>query len=345
MSDVLYTFFQMILFWGVFIISFRIDRSRYRNCYFLFFALFFSIPFIVTISSGYSHLVISIILITFLIGVMLLPYYLIHNGFVMMRKEGKQLSHLLSLALGVLIFLGEVALIVNVLTVMTTYNFEQVIALKKSGSYIFNMLFGLSIVYVSASVMIFTIYIVLLQIIPWGKNYEYVIILGSGLIGGDRVPKLLGNRIDKAIEVYRKSKNRPKLIPSGGQGSDETISEAEAMKRYLIDKGIPEEDIILEDKSTSTYENLTNSKKIIDGLGGSRKVAIVSSNYHVYRALRYCRKTKFKCSGIGGRTALYYWPSALLREYIAVHAEKKHAVIFVIGWFALMIVSCFFLLY
>ena len=104
------------------------------------------------------------------------------------------------------------------------------------------------------------------------------------------------------------------------------------MRRYLISKGIPESDIILEDRSATTFENLKNSKDIIDSTEGRKYTALVTSNYHVYRALRYCKAIGLKCTGIGSRVAFYYWPSALIREYIAIHAEKKHAVIFVIGW-------------
>ena len=52
----------------------------------------------------------------------------------------------------------------------------------------------------------------------------------------------------------------------------------------------------------------------------------------MYRALRYCRKIGLKCTGIGSHVAFYYWPSALIREYIAIHCEPKHAVIFAAGW-------------
>ena len=94
---------------------------------------------------------------------------------------------------------------------------------------------------------------------------------------------------------------------------------------------------------TINYENSnkekTNdiSKKIIESREGRKYTALVTSNYHVYRALRYCRKTGLQCTGIGSRVAFYYWPSALIREYIAVHVEKKHAVIMAAGWVATMV--------
>ena len=144
--------------------------------------------------------------------------------------------------------------------------------------------------------------------------------------------KLLRDRLDKAVEVYRSDPSPTVLIPSGGQGPDETISEAEAMERYLLSKGIPEKDIIREDRSTSTMENLRFSKEIIDSREGRKYTALVTSNYHVYRALRYCRKIGLKCTGIGSHVAFYYWPSALIREYIAIHTEPKHAVLLILGW-------------
>ena len=96
--------------------------------------------------------------------------------------------------------------------------------------------------------------------------------------------------------------------------------------------GIPEEKILLEDKSATTRENILNSKALIDRRDGRKKTALVSSNYHVYRALRYCRKIGLKCTGIGSHVAFYYWPSALIREFIAVHREKKHLITLILGW-------------
>ena len=187
------------------------------------------------------------------------------------------------------------------------------------------------------SFLLFMIYVIFLQIVPKKNDFDYIIIHGAGLLEGDRISRLLSDRIDKAIDIYKKAPNPPKIIPSGGKGDDETISEAEAMEKYLIEKGIPREDIIIENESKTTYENIYNSKKIIESREGRKYTALVTSNYHVYRALRYCRKTGLQCTGIGSRVAFYYWPSALIREYIAVHAEKKHAVIMAAGWVATMV--------
>jgi uncharacterized SAM-binding protein YcdF (DUF218 family) len=180
------------------------------------------------------------------------------------------------------------------------------------------------------------IYSLFLMIIPRRTDFDYLIIHGAGLIDGNRVSKLLAERLDKAIDVYSKDPTPTIMIPSGGKGGNETVSEARAMADYLIEKGIPEDRIVLEDRSTTTLENIEFSKDIMDRRGGGRYIALVTSNYHVYRALRYSRRLGMKCTGIGSHVAFYYWPSALIREYIAIHTEPKHLVSFVLGWAILM---------
>lgn len=323
--------------WAVFLFSFMKDRSRYRNCLLLFFALCSVVPFILSVAGDHAWSVFLVLVEFVLISLLVTPFCLIINGIFMIKREGRQIPHLLSLALGLVILVGEVATIVNIGRTEFVYDPAEYRAMIHSLPFILITLFSASIIYISMSVLIFTLYIELMQKIPWRRRFDYIIILGAGLIDGDKVSGLLRDRIDKAIEVYNKHDSLPKLIPSGGQGDDETISEAEAMRRYLADKGIPEEDIIKEDKSTTTYENLTNSKAIIDAREGDKRIALVSSNYHVYRALRICRRLGIKCTGIGGHTAFYYWPSALIREYIAVHSEKKHAFLLALGWVAAML--------
>lgn len=175
-------------------------------------------------------------------------------------------------------------------------------------------------------------YCLFLQIIPHKRDFDYVIIHGSGLHKDGTVTQLLKDRCDKAIEVYRKDPSPPILVPSGGQGADEVCSEAMAMKNYLLSQGIPENRIEMEDQSTTTWENLKFSKTLIESFPGRHYVALVTSNYHVYRALRYCSKLNFSCTGIGARVASYYRPSALIREFVAVHREPKHLILFLIGY-------------
>ena len=320
-----------LLSWGVFGYSFMKDRSRYRNCYLLFFALVVTV-FSATFFAGDRQVEALVVVCYFImIAVLAVPIVLICNGVVMLKKEGRSLANVLSLVLGIVIGAGQIATFALVLLPLFftgSYTEDMVLSRVTFAS----MLVSISVMYFSLIFLAFMFYTLFLQIIPRKRDFDYVIIHGAGLIGGSRVSKLLADRLDKAVDVYNKDPTPPILIPSGGKGSDEQLSEAEAMANYLIEKGIPGDMIIKEDKSRTTLENLRNSKAIIDSRPGPKYTALVTSNYHVYRALRYCRKIGLKCTGIGSRVALYYWPSALIREFIAIHAEKKHLFFLLLGW-------------
>lgn len=161
------------------------------------------------------------------------------------------------------------------------------------------------------------------------KNPDYILILGSGLIG-DCVPPLLKSRLDKGIELKNKFPNA-KMIVSGGQGPDELVSESEAMGKYLIEQGIKESDIIFETESTTTYENLVfSNQKVKDMQTKSPFFTIVSNNFHVLRAAFLSRKVKLKATVAGSYTASYFYPNAFIREYIACLVMYKKSHIFIL---------------
>lgn len=101
-------------------------------------------------------------------------------------------------------------------------------------------------------------------------------------------------------------------------GPGETISEAQAMHDYLLTKGVPEEDMIQEDQSASTRENLVNVQKMFDRNDEKHSYVCVTSDYHVFRTSMIARHIGLDVQGVGSKTALYYWPSAMIREYTAV---------------------------
>lgn len=109
-----------------------------------------------------------------------------------------------------------------------------------------------------------------------------VVVLGCQLWGEEPSP-MLQKRLDKAYDLLVKYPDVP-VVVTGGQGNDEVISEGEGMKRYLARRGISEDRIIVEDKSTSTYENIRNAFEITDAMGLSRDVTIATSEFHLYRA-------------------------------------------------------------
>lgn len=151
---------------------------------------------------------------------------------------------------------------------------------------------------------------------------DYIIILGAGIRPDGTPTPLLANRINRAVQFYQKQKkhrNPPTLICSGGKGDDESQSEAKSMADYAITLGVPAHDLRLEEHSTNTEENMLFSKKIMEqeSQGNSFRSIFSTSNYHLLRAGAYARKIGLSPNGIGAKTAWYYLPNAVLREYIA----------------------------
>ena len=100
--------------WAVFIVLFRKDRSRYRNCYALLLALTSSFLFYVIAVGPFNSLTVLIPVYGILLSILIVPFFLIYNGIVMIRKEGRHLSQLLSLAFGTVILAGEAIAIAGV---------------------------------------------------------------------------------------------------------------------------------------------------------------------------------------------------------------------------------------
>jgi len=116
------------------------------------------------------------------------------------------------------------------------------------------------------------------------KDLDYVIVLGAGLRGTEPT-RPLQLRIQKAYN-YMKDNPDTILIASGGKGSDEVVSEASVIARKLIEMGIDEDRIILEDESHNTIANIRNSFEIIDSVyseDGEPKVGFITNGFHIYR--------------------------------------------------------------
>lgn len=101
---------------------------------------------------------------------------------------------------------------------------------------------------------------------------------------------------------------------SGGQGEDEVISEALAMKNYALTKWISDNDIIMENKLTNTEENIRFSYKL---MGNKKRFAIVTNYYHLFRALLFARKEGIKCIGYGEKAKCYFSINTFIREFVA----------------------------
>lgn len=152
-------------------------------------------------------------------------------------------------------------------------------------------------------------------------NAEYdektVIVLGCG-INGEDVSAVLAKRLDKAIE-YLDMNPDAAIIVSGGQGPQEEVSEAFAMRKYLVSQGIDESRIITEEKSDSTITNFRYSHEIMKQKGlPSDSVAFVTSSFHVYRAASYAKAEGLDVTHLGADITWYTVPLNYCREMMAV---------------------------
>ena len=244
--------------------------------------------------------------------------FLIYNGLILLKREGRSKANYLSMLLGIVILLFFALMSFRLgdrNELFYTNHFLNILFAFIAYSY---FIFGFAFVG-------FMLYSILYLFIPKKKHYDFIIIHGAGLLDGEKVTPLLKRRIDKAVEAYHKSKNpRIKIIASGGQGGDEKISEAQAICNYLLEEtDVPREAILLEEDSTTTYENLLFSKEMGERLVTSPRFLFVTNDYHVFRTSTYARRIGMKGDGLGCRTAAYYIPSAFIREYIALCVKMR----------------------
>ena len=149
-------------------------------------------------------------------------------------------------------------------------------------------------------------------------DVDYMIILGARLYGDVPSPAL-AERL-KVAEEYLKSNTDIKVIVSGGQGLDEYIPEAEAMEIYLLERGIDKNRIIIEDKSTSTFENIRNSLSIIEEIDDieSPSVLLVTNKFHVFRSKLLANRLGVKAYGLPAEVPPTILIPQYIREYFAV---------------------------
>ncbi|MDR1913733.1 MAG: YdcF family protein [Clostridiales bacterium] len=149
---------------------------------------------------------------------------------------------------------------------------------------------------------------------------DAVIILGSAIQGEKILPPLQA-RLDTALEYIRKSPDTL-IVVSGGQGRGESITEATAMRQYLIQKGVSSAKIIEETHSTSTEENFLFSLELLKehvGTNAEYKTVLVTNRFHAYRALKYAAKAGFNAECLSAPSKPFYLlPNNYFREYLAV---------------------------
>ncbi len=252
--------------------------------------------------------------------------FLLLNERILIKKEGKSLGNFLPAIIAVLLILFEVGFfIVNRFF---------------SNSLLFNFFtfFNSCLTYFVVIFFMYSLTALLYKLVPIRSKVDYIIVLGSGL-SGDKVTPLLAGRIEAGIALYNKQAEKlnhhPTIILSGGQGADEKIPEAHAMYNYIKEKGYHIDTLYIEDKSTSTYENITFSEQLAvanDGIENfqHQTIAIATSSYHLLRAGKIAKKLGIRARGAGAKTKGYYIPAAFIREYIGyLEMTKTRHLVFV----------------
>ena len=330
----------------LFIYSFIKEPRQFRNALFLFATLAWSSILLVLRLNNFilGIALIALVLLTPLLTIV----FLLVNTVVVVRNNGFSLTSMLPfLMAGFLVLLIASPTIVNYFDPDVRHIIVFVLGL-----------FTLEGLWFSFTFMALLFYSWVYRLLPRRRQYDYIIIHGAGL-DGPRPTPLLAGRIDKALELWKKQHQHGKFVVSGGQGADEIVSEAQAMRDYLLEKGVSADAILMEDKSTTTWENLRYSLAIINadratGVDATSSAAVassgdvtttasdastsdasgtvasssgfttavVTSDFHVFRCAEYAHNLGIKADGIGSHTKGWYWPTAFIREFIAI--TKAH---------------------
>ena len=294
----------------VFLFFFMNDRRRLINAYLfsISFGIFLLISALLLVvrtelwfNQQIGFIVFSILAILVLLSIIFSTVFLLFNGRQMMSFEGKRLANLLSLLYGIFI-IGALAL-----HFLPYFPGKDLLIYPTDFA-----LFYSTFLYLS-----YVLYGTFCNYFPVRKEPDAIIVLGSGLIG-DKVPPLLAQRLTKGKTIYEQFEGRPKLIVSGGQGADELTSEAAAMANYLMEQGVQKDAILIENRSRTTFENLTFSKAILEEQGLGKSVLVVTNSFHALRAGVFMRRLKIPGRSVGSKTAFYYLPSAWIRETVGL---------------------------
>lgn len=311
------------LVWGaLFLWSYRTEPRRFRNAFFFFFLC---ASVLGAASAQLNQWWISVpIALVLMLSPFITIVFLFINEVSLVRREGFSLSHALPLLFACTIVAWFVTLPAAVLAGLPAVVIGLVVAITVCGAWFFFSFTAL------------LLYSWFYRALPRKRRYDFIVIHGAGLIGEELTPLLRG-RVDRAYDLWVAQGRLATFVPSGGQGADEVISEAEAMGRYLRSLGVPDSQIFLEDASTTTWENLINSRDLIAGLaqGDSPRSVLVTSDYHVFRTAMYARAVGFNADGLGSKTAFYYFPTAFIREFIAISRKYWWPYALIMGVWAL----------
>lgn len=240
---------------------------------------------------------------------LLLPLALIANGVTMVRRESRSLANLLSLVVGIALAIGPFLLTIP----LVNYVWWTIAPVFLLGTVALTLGFWF---------LGFFAYSLLYTWLVRRARGNAVIVLGAQVVG-DRVPPLLAGRLSAAIDAADRGSQAVPLVVSGGRGADEAVAEGDAMAQWLRERGVTPDRVLVEDRATTTAENLRYSAALLSDRAIAPPYLIATSNYHAPRAALLARSIGLDAQAVGGRTAWYYVPSAYLREFVAVLSMRR----------------------
>ncbi|MFW0783938.1 YdcF family protein [Gordonia sp. CPCC 206044] len=272
-----------------------------------------------------------------------LAILLIGNGVTLIHREGRQAATLVPVVVGASILVYAIGVAVGLGAGRLDSDAPTVVLVALAT-------IGLPVAYAG---------FVMVAVVSWSIVYGWwghlraerdtvaaVIVLGAGLLDGRRVGPLLASRLALARRVHARSAGRgrrPLIVCSGGRGDDEAVSEASAMRDHLLDAGVDDDVVVLEERSTDTAENVALSARVLAAHGVTGTTAVVTSNYHALRAATMMRAAELDGFSTGARTAAYFLPAAELREVMAVVRDNLwlNVTALVVGWVPWVAAVCY----
>lgn len=323
--------------------SIKDNLYQYKNITSLALIIFFSFMFVnqiiqITNYKGLAYSIDLIIKSVNLFSISILPIVIITSLLVtishikLLKKEGYTWRNMLGVIFGLLLIIATfLPIVLN--KFFANSNYIYINDTKNIAYYIYTFIELFIYSFVSYLECIFISSIILAyksakKVPKFDK--DYIIILGCMIKKDGSLTPLLKSRVDRAIEFSNMQKSITGkniiFVPSGGKGNNEIIAEGVAIKNYLLKQGISKDNIIVEDKSKNTYENIKFSSELIKKHNNNPNIAFSTTNFHVFRAGIIATKQNLLIEGIGSKTKAYFFINAFVREFIATLSSEKRSI-------------------
>ena len=267
------------------------------------------------------HIIGRLLQLVLAAGPVILALFPITLGILLIKQEGFKFGNVASIFFGALTF-----------TYVVLWPLVGGFKIHSPATYVYAFVTVLMVYFIMLKT-VFTASSIVNQIHRRGnKGYEYILVLGTDL-EFTKTDILMQKKVDKALELYRENPGS-RLIFSGGNDFDGR-AEADVMADYARESGVPDTDVIVEDKSIGAEENIKASYALMDVAEGKKrpKFTIVSGAHHVLRPLLLARINKIKCNGYGAAVKLHYRMNAFAIEYISYLKRTKYRHIIALGIF------------